>query len=218
MLGAHAALLNAQESRGVIAGRVTDRSGSAIPGVGLRAKHIETGIVTSGISGDGGGFRLPFLTPGNYQLTAEFTGFKKLTIDQVEVRVGETLDLPVMLEVGNVTESVEVNGSAPLLETGTASVGTVMDQRRIQDLPMRGGNPMELARLAPQVVNLTNLRAMKASSPSGTSQISVAGGARFNTEFQIDGITNTTADLGDGRLRVAFIPPSSAISDRKSVV
>jgi len=66
LLTAHCVLLNAQESRGVIAGRVTDRSGSAIPGVGLRAKHIETGIVTSGISGDGGGFRLPFLTPGNY--------------------------------------------------------------------------------------------------------------------------------------------------------
>jgi len=213
LLMACAILLNAQESRGVITGRVSDRSDSAIPGVEVRASHVETGIVTNAVSGASGAFRLPFLTPGIYQVTAEFTGFKKLTIDQVEVRVGETLDLPVRLELGNVSETVEVNGSAPLLETGTASVGTFMDQRRVQDLPMRGGNPMELARLAPQVVNLTNLRAMKASSPSGTSQISVAGGARFNTEFQIDGITNTTADLGDGRLRVAFIPPSSAISE-----
>ncbi len=213
LLMAGATLLNAQEARGVIAGRVSDRSDSAIPGVEVRARHIETGITTNAVSGEGGSFRLSFLTPGIYQVTAEFNGFKKLTIDQVEVRVGETLDLPVKLDLGNVAESVEVNGSVPLLETGTASVGTFMDQRRIQDLPMRGGNPMELARLAPQVVNLTNLRAMKASSPSGTSQISVAGGARFNTEFQIDGITNTTADLGDGRLRVAFIPPASAIAE-----
>ena len=213
LLTAHCVLLNAQEARGVITGRVSDRSDSAILGVEVRAKHMETGILTNAVSADGGAFRLPFLTPGIYQVTAEFAGFKKLTIDQVEVRVGETLDLPVRLALGNVSETVEVNGSVPLLETGTASVGTFMDQRRVQDLPMRGGNPMELARLAPQVVNLTNLRAMKASSPSGTSQISVAGGARFNTEFQIDGITNTTADLGDGRLRVAFIPPSSAISE-----
>ena len=213
LLAAHCVLLNAQEARGVITGRVSDGSDSAILGVEVRAKHIETGIVTNAVTGDAGSFRLPFLTPGIYQVTSEFAGFKKLTIDQVEVRVGETLDLPVRLELGNVAETLEVNGSAPLLETGTASVGTFMDQRRVQDLPMRGGNPMELARLAPQVVNLTNLRAMKASSPSGTSQISVAGGARFNTEFQIDGITNTTADLGDGRLRVAFIPPSSAISE-----
>ena len=205
--------LQGQESRGVINGRVTDKSDAAVVGAELRAVNVETGSATSAISGEGGGFRLPFLIPGVYRVTAEFTGFKKTVIERVEVRVGETLDLPVILELGNVAETVEVSGAAPLLETGTSSMGSFMDQRRIQELPMRGGNPMELTRLSPQVVNLTNLRAMKASSPSGTSQMSVAGGSRFNTEFQIDGITNTTADLGDGRIRVAFIPPASAIAE-----
>lgn len=205
--------LNGQESRGVIAGRVADSSNSGVAGARIRALNAETGISTSAISGENGGFRLPFLIPGVYQITAEFAGFKKVSMDGVEVRVGETLDLPLTMEVGNVTETVEVSGAAPLLETGTASMGTFMDQRRLQELPQRGGNPMELARLAPQVVNLTNLRAMKASSPSGTSQMAVAGGPRFSTEFQIDGISNTTADLGDGRIRVAFIPPSSAVSE-----
>ncbi|MBL8175619.1 MAG: carboxypeptidase regulatory-like domain-containing protein [Bryobacterales bacterium] len=203
----------AQESRGVIAGVVSDPSGGAMARVEVQVSNLETNIVTRAESGEGGGFRLPFLAPGVYRLTAELAGFKKLVLERVEVRVGETVDLPLRLELGNVAEAVEVNSTPPLLESGTASMGTVMDQRRVQELPMRGGNPMELARLAPQVVNLTNLRAMKASSPSGTSQISVAGGPRFNTEFQIDGITNTTADLGDGRVRVAFIPPSSAISE-----
>ena len=203
----------AQESRGVITGRVSDPLDAAVVGVELRATHQDTGIVTTAVSTSDGAYRLPFLTPGLYRLTGEHPGFKKMSMEKVEIRVGETLDLPVRLELGSVADTVEVSGSAPLLETGTASVGTFMDQRRIQELPMRGGNPMELARLSPQVVNLTNLRAVKASSPSGTSQISVAGGARFNTEFQIDGITNTTADLGDGRIRVAFIPPASAISE-----
>ena len=203
----------AQESRGVIAGRVTDASDAAVVGAQVRALNSETGIATSAGSGESGMFRLPFLIPGVYQVTAEFTGFKKTSIDRVEVRVGETLDLPVRLELGGVSETVEVSGGAPLLETATSSMGTFMDQRRLQDLPQRGGNPMELTRLSPQVVNLTNLRAMKASSPSGTSQMSVAGGARFNTEFQIDGISNTAADTGDGRIRVAFIPPSSAVSE-----
>ncbi|MCX6602640.1 MAG: carboxypeptidase-like regulatory domain-containing protein [Acidobacteria bacterium] len=202
-----------QESRGVIAGRVADTSDGSVVGVEVKATNRETGIVTTAVSGEGGGFRLPFLTPGIYRVTAEYVGFKKVSMDSVEVRVGETLDLPVRLAPGNASETVEVTGAAPLLETGTSSMGTVMDQRRIQELPMRGGNPMELTRLSPQVSNLTNLRAMKASSPSGTSQMSVAGSSRFNTEFQIDGITNTTADLGDGRLRVAFIPPASAISE-----
>lgn len=202
-----------QESRAVIAGRVTDASEAGIAGVQVKATHVETGIVTSAVSVENGGFRLPFLTPGEYTVTAEFAGFKRVSLDKVEVRVGETLDLPVRLEMGSVSETVEVSGAAPLLETGTASVGTFMDQRRLQELPQRGGNPMELARLAPQVVNLTNLRALKASSPSGTSQMSVAGGRGFSTEFQIDGISNTTSDLGDGRIRVAFVPPSSAVSE-----
>ena len=203
----------AQEARGVIAGRVTDSTDAAVAGVQIRASNVETGIATAAVSGENGGFRLPFLIPGIYRITAEFTGFKKVSMDSVEVRVGETLDLPVRLEVGSVTETLEVTGAAPLIETGTSSMGTFMDQRRLQELPQRGGNPMELTRLSPQVVNLTNLRAMKASSPSGTSQMAVAGGPRFSTEFQIDGISNTTADLGDGRIRVAFIPPSSAVSE-----
>lgn len=208
-----AAISSAQESRGVIAGRVADPTDAAIAGAQVRATSVETGIATAAVSSASGAFRLPFLIPGVYRVTGELAGFKKLSLDSVEVRVGETLDLVLRLEVGSVSETLEVSGAVPLLETGTSSVGTFMDQRRLQELPQRGGNPMELARLAPQVVNLTNLRAMKASSPSGTSQIAVAGGPRFNTEFQIDGISNTTADLGDGRVRVAFIPPSSAVSE-----
>jgi hypothetical protein len=208
-----AAGLLAQESRGVIAGRVVDSSDAAVAGATIRASNADTGIVTTAVSGEDGGFRLPFLIPGIYQITAEYTGFKRVSMDKVEVRVGETLDLPLRMEIGSVAETVEVSGTAPLLESGTASIGTFMDARRLQELPQRGGNPMELARLSPQVVNLTNLRALKASSPSGTSQMAVAGGPRFSTEFQIDGISNTTADLGDGRVRVAFIPPSSAVSE-----
>lgn len=202
-----------QEARGVITGRVSDGTDAAVAGARIQASNVETGIVTTAVSSDSGDYRLPFLIPGTYQVTAEFSGFKKVSMDKVEVRVGETLDLPLRLEVGSAAETVEVSGAAPLLESGTASVGTFMDSRRLQELPQRGGNPMELARLAPQVVNLTNLRALKASSPSGTSQMAVAGGPRFSTEFQIDGISNTTADLGDGRVRVAFIPPSSAVSE-----
>lgn len=208
-----AAGLDAQESRGVITGRVADATDAGVAGATIRALRVETGIVTTALSGTGGDFRLPYLIPGSYQVTAEFPGFKKVSMDNIEVRVGESLDLPLRMEVGNAAETIEVSGTAPLLESGTASMGTFMDSRRLQELPQRGGNPMELARLSPQVVNLTNLRALKASSPSGTSQMAVAGGPRFSTEFQIDGISNTTADLGDGRVRVALIPPSSAVSE-----
>lgn len=140
-----AAGLVAQEARGVIAGRVTDSTDAAVVGATIRALRVETGIVTTAVTGAAGDFRLPFLIPGIYQVTAEFAGFKKVSMDNVEIRVGETLDLPVRMEVGNVAETVEVSGAAPLLETGTSSMGTFMDSRRLQELPQRGGNPMELA-------------------------------------------------------------------------
>ncbi len=205
--------VRAQESRGVITGRVSDVSEAAVVGAEVRTENIKTGVVTVGVTGEGGGFRLPFLIPGVYRVTIEHPGFKKVSVEGIEVRVGETVDLPVRLELGNVTEAVHVTAMAPPLDTATSSVGAVMDHRRLQELPQRGGNPMELTRLTPQVVVLTNLRALKASSPQGTSTISVAGSSRFNTEFQIDGITNTAADTGEGYARVAFIPPASAISE-----
>jgi hypothetical protein len=203
----------AQESRGVITGRVSDVSNAAVAGAQVRAENVETGVVTTAVTGEGGDFRLPFLIPGVYRISVEYPGFKAVSMESVQVRVGETVDLPVRLELGNVAETVEVTSLAPPLDTATSSIAAVMDQRRIQELPQRGGNPMELTRLTPQVVVLTNLRALKASSPQGTSTISVAGSSRFNTEFLIDGITNTAADSGEGYARVAFIPPSSAISE-----
>src|ERR1019366_4768714 len=84
-----------------------------------------------------------------------------------------SLELVIRLEVGNIAETVEVHGGTPLLETASSTIGQVMDERRMLELPQKGGNPLELARLAPGVANLTNLRTMKSSSPSGTSQSSV---------------------------------------------
>jgi hypothetical protein len=91
-------------------------------------------------------------------------------------------------------------------------VGQVIDQRRILELPQRGGNPMELALLTPGVVNGANLRLRKASAPGATSQISVDGSGSYNTEFQIDGVSNTGNDTG-GSPRMSFSPPPTAVRE-----
>ncbi len=204
-----------QESRASIAGRITDSSEAAVAGAKVQATNLQTGVVASAVTNESGVFRIPFLLAGKYKLTAEQPGFKVYLRDELELRVNDTLDLAIRLEVGGTTETVEVHGGAPLLETADSSVGQVIDQRRLLELPQRGGNPLELERLSPGVVNLTTLRIMKPSSPDGTSSISVNGSGNFQTQYNLDGVTDTTNDRGRGYARVAFIPPSVSVTEFK---
>lgn len=204
-----------QDPRGGITGQVVDETGALIPNVKLRATNNETGVSASATSNQSGGYRIPYLLPGTYRLTAEITGFKTFVRDNLEVRVGEFVELPIRMELGNVTETVEVKAETPVLETSSASLGQVMDQRRISELPQRGANPLELALLTPGVINGTNLRLRKAMAPEATSEIAADGAGKYNNEFQIDGITNMSADRGRGYSRVAFSPPQSAVREFK---
>ncbi len=214
-LAALAAAALAQDPRGTITGVVNDSSKAAIPGVSVRAANVETGVVASAVSNAAGSYHIPFLPPGMYRVTSEMTGFKKFVRDKVEVRVGESVHLPIPMELGAVTETVEVVATTPLLDTTGAALGQVIDQRRITELPQRGANPMELALLTPGVINATNLRLRKAMAPEATSQIAADGGGQYNNEFQIDGITNMSADRGRGYSRIAFSPPIAAVREFK---
>ncbi len=205
----------AQDPRGAITGTVTDVSRAFIPGVTVRATNVETGVVASAVSNAAGSYHIPFLLPGMYRVTAELTGFKRFSRDKVEVRVSESVELPIQMEVGAVTETVEVVATTPLLDTTGAALGQVIDQRRISELPQRGANPMELALLTPGVINGTNLRLRKAMAPEATSEIAAEGAGKYNNEFQIDGITNMSADRGRGYSRIAFAPPIAAVREFK---
>ena len=215
MLGMAACVLYAQDPRGGITGTVVDQSGGFVPGVRVRATNVETGVPASAETNPSGQYRMPYLPAGFYRITAEATGFKSFVRDKVEVRVGEMLDLQIKMEVGAVTETVQVTAETPVLETASASLGQTIDSRRIQELPQRGGNPIELALLTPGVVNATNMRLRKAMAPEASSDITADGAGRFNNEFQVDGITNTSADRGSGYGRVAFSPPQAAVREFK---
>ena len=215
VLSIAACALFAQDPRGGITGTVVDETGGFVPGVKVRATNIETGVPASAETNQAGQYRLPYLPGGFYRINAEVTGFKSFVRDKVEVRVGEMLDLAIRMEVGAVTETVQVTAETPVLETASASLGQTIDSRRIQELPQRGGNPLELALLTPGVVNATNMRLRKAMAPEATSEIAADGAGRFNNEFQVDGITNTAADRGRGYGRVAFSPPQAAVREFK---
>jgi hypothetical protein len=204
-----------QDPRGAILGRVQDQSGAVVPGVTVRVTHVDTGVSAVATTNQSGNFSIPFLTPGTYRVAAEQDGFKRFVREGVEVRVSDAVELTIGMEIGAIAETVEVTAETPLLETAHASLGQVVDRRRVLELPQRAGNPMELTLLSPGIVNTTNLRLRGPTAPAALSDISGEGSGRYNTEFQIDGISNTVNDTGDGNPRVAFSPPATAVREFK---
>src|ERR1044072_3395938 len=125
----------AQDSRGTITGTVRDTSKAIVPGATVTATSAEMGTTTTATTNEAGAFQLPYLIAGTYKVTVELQGFKKYVRDRVEVRIADRLDLDIQLEIGGTVEEVTVSASTPLLETTNASMGSVMDSRRVSELP-----------------------------------------------------------------------------------
>ncbi|MBI1898212.1 MAG: TonB-dependent receptor [Acidobacteria bacterium] len=195
-------------------GRVVDSSSALMPGVEVRATNAATGVGAAAKTNAAGNYNIPFLIPGTYTVTAELTGFKRIVREGIQVRVSEIVELNLGMELGQVTETVQVSAQAPLLDTSTPALGQVIDERRISELPTLAGNAFELALLTPGVANGANLRERKPAFNNANSQVSTDGNGQYNNEFQIDGVTNSFAD-GNARARVAFSPPQASIQEFK---
>jgi hypothetical protein len=202
-----------QDTRGAILGRVTDASGANVSGAEVHVSNVATGVSVTAKTNDSGNYNVPYLTPGMYVVTAELAGFKKFVRDNVQVRVNDSVEVNMNLTVGDVAESVEVTAETPLLSTAEASLGQVVDERRVMELPIFSGNAMEFTLLAPGTVNGTDMRLRKAPFNNAPSQFSTDGSGLFNNEFNIDGITNTFSDSVN--VRVAFSPPQASIQEFK---
>lgn len=209
-----ASALLAQDPRGTILGRVIDEAKAVIPGAQVQATNIATGVKAGAVTNASGAYTIPFLNPGVYTITAEMHGFKRFVRQNVQVRIGESVELNIPMELGQVSDTVQVTAAPPLLDTSSPSLGQVIDTRRVTELPLLAGNAFELALLTPGVVNGTNMRDRKPAFNNGDSQISTDGNGTYNNEFQIDGVSNTFAD-GSGHARVAFSPPQTSIQEFK---
>lgn len=202
----------AQDPRGNILGRVTDSSQALVPDVEVRATNTDTGVTASARSNAAGTYNIPFLLPGTYRVTAEMSGFKKFVRDGVQIRVSETVDLRIQMEVGAVTETLEVKAETPVLDTAGSSLGQVVDQRRAMELPIAAGNPLQLILLTPGITEPSTFLWKPAWN---FRQLTIDGNGATNNEFMIDGVSNTFADSTAGQSRFAFSPPQSAVSEFK---
>ena len=139
----------AQESRGTITGKITDAEKAVVPGASVTITNVAMGTSTSLRTNEDGFFRAPYLLPGTYQIAAEAQGFKKYIRDGVILRVNDTLALDIQIEVGAIDQAITVVAENPVLDTTTASAGSVVDSRRVAELPIAHGDPYKLIGLTP---------------------------------------------------------------------
>jgi hypothetical protein len=204
--------VRAQDFRGAISGRVTEASGAAVNNAVVTVTNAATNAALKTTTNESGEYSVLYLTPGQYTVTVEASGFKKSQRQNIEVRVGDKLALDVQLEVGAVQDTVNITADSPLLETNSASAGQVIDQRRISELPLSDGNPFVLSRLASGISYVGDLKFSRPFDNAGTSGI-VADGAPGRNEFTLDGVPNMASGGGIGR--VAFVPPADAVQEFK---
>lgn len=186
-----AAVALAQAPYGRVTGRVVDSGGAVVPGAAVRITNIATNVVTTTAGDSAGNYDARNLIPGQYKLVVEFQGFKTYERGPFEVRVGDVLTVDVPLQLGVITESVTVTTDVPLLEAGNASLGQVVENRRLRDLPLPYANPLYLIQLTAGIVHTTAPNSNWAiNQPEGISNFSANGATISGNEFTIDGMGN----------------------------
>ena len=131
---------------------MTDVSGSTVPGAAVSLTNNRTGDHRVVQSNSDGGYEFLNLPPDHYRLEIGKTGFKNLRREDIELQVSANVRIDAALQVGDVSQTVEVTGQTPLLQTETASLGTVVDKRQVQEMPLNGRNVLNLVTLVPGVV------------------------------------------------------------------
>ena len=187
---------NAQSTFGSIAGTVTDTSGATVTDANVTLTNLGTSEKRTQSSGSDGLFTFVNLFPGQYRIDVEKAGFKHYTRTPIAVEVQQSVHIDAPLQVGEVTQVVEVTSETPLLQAETSSLGTVVDQREANELPLNGRNIYNLTTITPSVV------------PQGNTQGTVVGKNPFDfANYQIGGaFANEGAIYLDGQpLNIGYI-------------
>lgn len=193
LLAVIAAPLSAQNFAEII-GTVTDSTGAVIAGANVTATNLATGVSRETQTNASGNYAFPRMNPGNYQVTAESEGFKQALQDNWVLQTGDTARIDFAMEIGAVTEVIEVEAGAQMIQTANTALGTVIEQKRIEDLPINGRNYLNLVKLSPNVSAEMGAGGQANSRQGGeraNQAISVAGMRQQYNRFTLDGVENT---------------------------
>ncbi len=209
-IGAVSGLIQAQSYYGGLRGAVTDQNGGAIPNAKVTLTNEGTAAARAVLATSAGEFVFSEVIPATYTLSAESPGFKKFERKGVVVGTQAQVSIDVSLEVGAVTESVQVTEQVPLVESANASQGQVLDNQKLTELPNLGRNPFMLSKLVQNVMPVGNPAYNRMEDQSGSSQISIAGGPVRGNNYLIDGVPIT-----DANNRAIIIPTIEAVQEVK---
>jgi Carboxypeptidase regulatory-like domain/TonB dependent receptor len=211
--GSLCGIVQAQTELGTVAGTVTDPKGSAVPRADVVVLDVATGRTYRTVTSDSGEFVVPNLTPGEYSVTASMAGFKTLEQKGIILQVGGRISVPLKLEVGQAAEHVEVTGQAPLVQTETSEVDTLISRKDVSDLPLNGRTVFQLAPLvAGANTGVPSSNANNVNIPDNGRQaqgLSVNGQRQDTNTYLLDGVYNNTLDQG----LIAILPPLEAIQE-----
>ncbi len=204
-----------QSITGDILGTVQDPSGAIIPGAKVTLTAVDTGVGLTTTTDDGGNYLFAQLKPGHYRVAASKEGFQTRTISDIELLVGQRPRVDITLQLGAVTQTVEVSaGGVQLLETQTSSMGQVIQERPIVELPLDGRNFIQLTVLSAGVAPIgtgTSPASFWTGAGNGQVTASVAGLRESNESFLVNGIESRNARFGSVGLR----PSIDAIQEFK---
>jgi hypothetical protein len=205
-------VLTAQEFRATLTGTIVDSSGGAVPGATVTVVNVATNDTRNTTTDQQGNYTIPLLPPGTYNITAEASGFKKTIRDNVPLQMSQAATVNLTLEVGAITESVSVTAEAPLLDTAKADRGGVIDQERIQEMPINGRNPFLLGAMIAGV-NFHGAAIWQRPFDNGAiAEWTINGGQQRGTEFLLDGAPNNGQMGGNN---IAYVPPVDSVQEFK---
>jgi hypothetical protein len=199
----------AQAATGNIRGTVSDSTGALLPNCSVNIANVSTGFTRTVKTNERGDFNAPSIPVGVYNVTVELTGFQKTALSGVELQVDQTATLPIELKPGPINERVEVQATAPLLETQVSSLGQVVENKQILDMPLNGRNPFALGNLAGGTVQFQGLT---------TNLPIVAGGGRYSAnDILLDGVDDNLRNYARsvGRAGLAYTPSVDAVEEFK---
>jgi hypothetical protein len=193
----------AQTSTATLTGIVTDATQARLPGVTLTLANEDTGVASRAATNEQGEYTFPLVQPGRYRLTAEGVGFQSMTHTGIVLELGRTSRLDLQLQLGQLAQSVEVSGRAPLLESETSSAGQLIENRTIVDMPLNGRRVGELLGLVGSAVYITGdiIR----------PRVTMAGGRADQQQWLLDGVNSSNIALEVPQ--ALFNPPVESVQE-----
>jgi hypothetical protein len=200
---------SAQTTAAQITGRITDPSGAVVEGVAVTAVNANTTVSRKTVSNELGDYTVPLLEPGTYNLSVRKTAFRGIERMGLTLHVNQVARIDFVMTLGTVTETVSVTADAPLLESSTGSLGAVIGNRQIIDLPLKGRNVFDLVFQVPGAQMYNRLPLPGNNIP--LSDLAINGGPAWSTDALLDGIPNTSPEYNQW----VILPSVDAVQEFK---